>query len=111
MAPTENTRQDSTLNLAYRPSDMLSARLSATKPWNGDDPERVDFKLDLALLRTQKTRVNVTYRHLHAETDTDAFGFIGSWDISQIFTLQTQARYLFEEQNSWNLSLKLLMNI
>jgi hypothetical protein len=111
LAPTESTAQESTLNLVYRPSDLLVTRLFATKPWTGNETERVDFRADLALLRTRKTRVNFTYRHVHAETETDAFGFISSWDISQIFTLQTQARYFMEEVDSWSISMKLLMNI
>jgi hypothetical protein len=111
LAPTESTTQESTLNLVYRPSDLLVTRLFAAKPWTGNETERIDFRADLALVRTRKTRVNLTYRHVHAETETDAFGFVSSWDISEIFTLQTQARYFMEEVNTWSISMKLLMNI
>ena len=87
------------------------SRLLVTKLWTGDKTERVDFKVDLALVRSHKTRVNLVYRQIHDETDTYAFGINGSWDISQIFSVETQARYLIADPNEWYLSLKLLMNI
>lgn len=111
LLPAENTIQSSSLNVTYRPSDLLVTRLLATKTWSGEDPIRVDFRLDLALLRTHNTRLNFNYRHLLAETNSDAFGLSGGWDFSDNFTLQTQTGYRVEELNSWNINVKLLMRI
>ncbi|MEJ2199448.1 MAG: hypothetical protein P8X63_00305, partial [Desulfuromonadaceae bacterium] len=112
LEPVASTGADSTLTLNYRPSDLLVSRLRYVHYWLGQTPDSLDFSFNLALLRTRKTRLNLVYRQQRDADDRYSFGLLGSWDISQIFSLQSTARYEMEDNgNAWLWSMKLFMRL
>jgi len=89
----------STLNLLYRPSDVLSLNLAGTKAWTeAGGTDSASLNLNLWLLRTQKTRLNFRYSRFQATTASDSFRLDWSWNISKAWYLQTKFNYTQAEQ-------------
>jgi hypothetical protein len=108
---TSRITSNTSLNLVYRPSDYLYTRLITTKYWYRELPDSIDFKVDLALVRTETSQINLIYRLLESDGRTDSAGFTASWDLSQIFTLQCRTRYTVGEVNEWRITTSLYMNV
>lgn len=104
---------DSTLSLLYRPSDLLSLRLTSTNYWSGTDQSDIlDFSLNLALLRTRNTRLNLVYTRSQGEVTSNRYNLSGSWDISRNLSLQGQFNYRSSEGvDNWNTLLQLALRL
>jgi len=108
---SSRTRYNSSLNLVYRPSDYIYTRLITTKYWTGESPDSIDFKMDVGLVRSYKTQIDLFYRFLESDGYTNATGINASWDLSQIFTFQLRTRYAVGEINEWRILSTLYMNL
>jgi hypothetical protein len=102
----------STLSLLYRPSAILSMRVSGSKSWvQPGQADSLDLNLNLGLLRTAKTRMTFRYTRRQAEDASDNFGLDWSWDISRLLYLQSKFNYVRSQTDVYNidafLSLKL----
>lgn len=103
---------DTTLSLRYRPSELLSLRLTGTRVWSGlDAPDVLTANLDLALVRTQKTQLDLRYTFRQADETSNRFGLNGSWNISRNLYFQTRADYTFAEFNSWRVEADLALRL
>ncbi|MBE0598469.1 MAG: hypothetical protein IH614_14475, partial [Desulfuromonadales bacterium] len=103
---------DSVLSLAYRPSDLLSMRLTGSRRWSGTDiPDTLAFNLNLALLRTYKTRATFRYSHARGDGTSNNFGLDGSWDISRSLALQARGNYSLAETDTWNVQASLAFRL
>ena len=110
-APGDTTNYYSTLTIDYRPSDYLRLNLVGDKYWRGTSADELRPRLNLVLLRTRKTRVDINYsgRYTQGQDVIHGFGLLASWDISRIFTLKSQANYSIRDINSWNFLASLYM--
>lgn len=104
---------DSTLSLLYRPSDLLSMRITDTRYWSGTDIEdTLDYYLNLALLRTRNTRLTFNYQYSQGVETTNRFSLYGSWDISTALSLRTDVNYqMAEERDTWNTRVALSLRL
>lgn len=106
------TTADSTLNLLWRPSDLLMMRASGTKHWTGiDSPEPLALAMEVALLRTYNTRLNFLYNHSRGRETSNQFSLNGSWDISRALSLQGRFTYRSAEFDSWNTLVRLALRL
>lgn len=111
-ATSSSTNSDSTLTLTYRPSDLLSMRLTGARRWtDSTSPDVLTYNLSMALLRTKITRVTFRYNRTQAEDTRDSFGLDGSWDISSSLALQTRLNYAIAETNTWNILTTLALRL
>ncbi len=107
-----DSSSDSTLSFGYRPSDLLSMRLTGTRRWTGPDtPDTLAFNMSMVLLRTHKTRANFRYSHTQGRETSNRFGLDGSWSISQTFSMQSRVNYTLAEMNSYNFQVSLAMRL
>ncbi len=100
-----------TLNVNWRPSDLLSILVNGSKGYGEvwSNYENFLFDVNLSLIRTSKSQVVVGYK-LNSNEDeiTNRFNGNWSWNISEFFTLQSLASYLIRpEENSWFINLRL----
>lgn len=111
-AAESTSATDSTLSLTWRPSDLLMLRGSGTKFWSGrDDPEPMSFIMDLALLRTRNTRLNLLYNHSRGRETSNQYSLNGSWDITQALSLQARLNYRSAEFDTWSTLLRLALRL
>jgi len=96
------------LQLNYRPSDMLSLLLNGNLGYgdNGDRMSSILFDSRLAVLRTNKTHVTLGYSLNAIQVDTiQTLDGNWSWDLSQYLSLGANANYLIKESgDSWNIN-------
>lgn len=109
---TSGDSGSNTLNLSWRPSDILSFGVNGVSTWGeeeGGDTEALLLTADYLVLRTSKTNVTLSYRFNTSSDDTfNNFGFVWGWDFSHYFTLQTNGYYLLSElESAWNISTQL----
>lgn len=103
---------DSTVSLGYRPSDLLSVRATHTRNWTNERvPDTLAVNTNLALLRTEKTRVNFRHLHSQGEQTRNRFGLDGSWDMSRNLTLQGRGDYTVADADRWNVEASLSLRI
>lgn len=103
---------DATLNLQYRPSTLLLVRGFYTAYLLDSTQEDVlGGGFDLALLRTRKTRLTLTYSVVQADETSQNFGLNGSWDISQNLSLQTQGNYIMSEADFYSIQASLNLRL
>lgn len=93
---------NTTLSLNYRPSDLLSMRLTTTRYW-GDSaaPDSLGFNLNLGLLSTPKTRMTFVYTFTDSESTASAYSLLWDWDISQVLALRNSANYNSATTDQW----------
>ena len=103
-ATSSNSSYDSTLALSYRPSDLLSMRLTGAKRWSdAAAPTTLNYNLIMALLRTHNTRVSFRFNRTQSEQSRNNFGLDGSWDISRSLALQSRLNYSMAEVDTWSI--------
>lgn len=100
-----------TLNVNWRPSELLSILVNGSKGYGEQWSNQESFRLDtnLSLVRTSKTQVIAGYR-INANEDETRHGINSnwSWTISEFFTMQTTANYsIGEQEDSWYISSRL----
>jgi hypothetical protein len=111
-AASTTSSSDSILSLAYRPSDLLSMRLSGSRRWSGPDiPDTLAYTMNMALLRTHKTRVTFRYNHTRAVQTLNSFGLDGSWDISRSLALQSRFNYASATTDTWSILTSLALRL
>lgn len=103
---------DSTLSLAYRPSDLLSIRATGTRNWTNEDiPDTLTVTTNLALLRAEKTRVNFRHSFSRSQETRNRYGMDASWDISRNLTLETRGDYTAADADRWNAQASLSLRL
>lgn len=100
-----------TLNMNWRPSDLVSVMMNASKGYGEAWSNYESFLLnsDFSILRTPKTTVIVGY-HMSSKEDDFSQGFNTnwSWNLSEFFTMQSIASYnINENANSWFINARL----
>ena len=99
------------LNLSWRPSEILSFGATGTATYGEEEGDRELLLLsaDYLLLRTGKTNITLNYQFNTSNIETfNNFGFVWGWDLSRFFTLQTNGYYLLSElENAWNITTQL----
>ncbi len=109
--PDANTTQETAVNINYRPSDLLYMRLVARGSRGPATLPSGSISSSIWPWCALRSPAEFIYRHC-MPTRIPMTSVFGSWDISQIFSLQSQARYFMQEdQNAWNVNIKLLLNI
>jgi len=98
--------------LNYRPSDLLSMQSSYSK-FLGDDnrADALNGSIELYLLRTRKARLSVLASHVQTDDTLDNFRMLGSWDVSEVFTLTTSGLYTLGPVNSYSFLVNLSMRL
>jgi hypothetical protein len=103
---TEESGGRTTLNANWRPSDLLSILVNASRGYGEQWSNYESFLLDanLSLIRTSKAQMIVGYKI--NSIDSETFHILNgnwSWNISEFFTMQAIANYLIttQEDNSW----------
>ena len=111
--PITDTARYSSLKLNYRPSDYLAMDLRYVHIWLGPEGDFLRYNLNLALLRTYKTRVDFLYAFQKTENDwaRNNFGLQLNWDISRVLTLRSQANYLLYNLDAWSVNTWLYMRL
>ena len=81
--------------------------------WLGPEGDFLRYNLNLALLRTYKTRVDFLYAFQKTENDwaRNNFGLQLNWDISRVLTLRSQANYLLYNLDAWSVNTWLYMRL
>ncbi len=103
---------DATLSLQYRPSSLLALRAFYTAYLlDSDQVDVVGGSLNLALLRTDKARLNFSYDITDAETLTNRFSLNGSWDISRALALQSRGGYTLAETDFYDVQVSLNLRL
>ncbi len=100
-----------TLNMNWRPSDLVSIMANASKGYGEAWSNYESFLLnsDFSVLRTPKTTVIVGY-HINSKEDDFSQGFNANWNwnLSEFFTMQSIASYSINENtNSWFINARL----
>lgn len=110
LVKSRNSSTGSTLNLAWRPSSLLSTSLSHSRDW---DQRRDTYAgaLNLALVRTPITRLNFRYAATHSESTSQRFGLDGSWDISRNLVLRSRFNYNIAELHRWSVQSSLALRL
>jgi hypothetical protein len=113
LEPVSEAHYDSVFDLDYRLSDSVNTGLIYAKYWTGDGADSLQLFLTLAVLRTQKTRVDFRsdYTQRENQNSVETLGLTASWDISRIFTLRSSASYYFVESGTqhWSVGTILYM--
>ncbi|MHB1349175.1 MAG: hypothetical protein C4563_00385 [Desulfobulbus sp.] len=109
---TSGERGSNSLNLNWRPSDILSFSAHGISTWGEEeegDTEALILTADYLVLRTSKTNVTLSYRFNTSNDDTyNNLGFVWGWDFSNYFTLQTNGNYVISDfENAWYISTQL----
>jgi hypothetical protein len=111
IADTDQSGGRATLNVNWRPSDLLSILANASQGYGDDWSNYKSFRLDtnLSLIRTSKTRFTVGHRINSTEDDTiNSLNANWSWNISEFLTMQSIANYLItQEENGWYVNTRL----
>ncbi len=100
-----------TLNLNWRPSDLVSVIANASQGYGDRWTNYQSFLLDskFAVLRTRKTQLILGYRVSSTSDETlQDFNYNWSWNISPYLTFQSLANYILsEDENVWTVSARL----
>lgn len=103
---------DTTTSLTYRPSGLLSVRGSHIRNWTDDTrPDTWAVNTNLALLRAEKTRVNLRHAYTRTDETVNRFGADAAWDISRNLTLDTRGDYTMASADRWNVQASLSLRI
>ncbi len=100
-----------TLNVNWRPSDLVSIITNASQGYGERWTNYQSFLLDskFSIVRTRKTQVILGYRVSSTTDETlQDFNFNWSWNVSPYLTFQSIANYILsEDENIWTLSARL----
>ncbi len=111
MINSDDTGGRTTLNINWRPSDLVSILVNGSQGYGEKWVNYRSFLLDakFSVVRTAKTQVILGYRAnaTHEETIQN-FSYNWSWSISSYLTLQSIASYMLtEEENIWAVNARL----
>lgn len=108
---TEQSGGRATINVNWRPSELLSILANASQGYGEDWSNYQSFRLDtnVSLLRNSKTQVTVGHKISSTEEETvNNFNANWSWNISEFLTMQSIANYLItQEDNGWFINTRL----
>lgn len=107
----DDTGGRTTLNINWRPSDLVSVLVNASQGYGEKWINYQSFILDarFSVVRTDKTQVILGYRAnaTHEET-LQSLSYNWSWNISRYLTLQSIASYMLtEDDNIWAVNAQL----
>ncbi|MBD1401101.1 hypothetical protein [Pelovirga terrestris] len=103
---------DATLSVQYRPSSLLALRAFYTAYLlDSEQEDVVGGSANLALLRTDKARLNFSYNVTYAETLTNRFSLNGSWDISRALALQSRGGYTLAQTDFYDVQVSLNLRL
>ncbi len=95
----------STININWRPSDLLSILANASQGFGNQSHQHVFLiNTNVSVVRTRKTQVILGFNYNKSKETIRTYSVNWSWDISHYFTLQTNANYQeTEEGQKWNI--------
>lgn len=101
----------STLNINYRPSDLISILVNASQGYGEQWEDYQSYLIDgkFSVLRTDKSQVILGYR-LNGSNDEiiNNFSYNWTWNVSKFFSFQSIANYMItEEENIWAFTARL----
>ncbi|ADH85108.1 hypothetical protein [Desulfurivibrio alkaliphilus] len=100
----------STVNLGWRPSDLLNIRLGHARDWD-QHQDTYNGTLNMALVRTPVTRLNLRYAATRSDRTSQRYGLDGSWDISRNLVLRSRFNYQVAEHHLWNIQSSLSLRL
>ena len=99
-------------SLNYRPSDILNFQVSYDAFFLDNDRQNaLAASAELFLLRTYKSRLSFYASHIQAEETLDNFSMIGSWDISDYFSLTTSGSYNMGPTDAYSFYVSLALQL
>lgn len=108
---TEQSGGRATLNVNWRPSELLSILANVSQGYGDEWSNYESFRLDtnLSLIRTAKTQFTIGHKISGTEDETvNSFNANWSWNISEFFTMQSIANYLItQDDNGWFVNARL----
>ncbi|MBU1060414.1 MAG: hypothetical protein KJ804_19085 [Proteobacteria bacterium] len=111
IADTDQSGGRTTLNVNWRPSDLLSIMANASQGYGDEWSNYESYRLDtnFSLIRTSKTQFTIGHRITSTEDDTiNSLNANWSWNISEFLTMQSIANYLItQEDNGWYVNTRL----
>lgn len=84
---------ESTMNVNWRASDLLSVNAGLRKRWRDWQRESESMNTGIALAPTEQVRLNFNVEYLNAEGTSNRYTSYVSWEIGPFFTFQFDASY------------------
>ena len=98
--------------LNYRPSDLLAMQASYSDFFGDDErSSALSGSIEVYLLRTYKSRLSLLATHVQSDSVSDNFRMIGSWDVSDFFTLTTSGTYNISDVSNYSFQVNLSMRL